>query len=61
MTKLIIEKLVKKNFNRLVIPTDKVRDFMKDYRKFTFNSQKNLSKLFYDLELNNKFNEDEDS
>ena len=57
--KLIIKKLVIKNLNRLVIPTDKVRDFMKDYRKFTFNSQKNLSELFYDLELNNKYNEGE--
>lgn len=57
--KLMNKKLVLKNFNRLVIPTDKVRDIMKEYRKFVYKSHLNLSELFYDLELDKNFDEND--
>ena len=49
--KRIIEKLIKKellerNTNRLIIPTSKVRDIMKNYRKYIFKSHKRIFSIF---------------
>ena len=57
--KLIEKSLVKRNNNRLIIPTSKVRKLMENYRKFIFISNKKNYQLFNKLELEKK-NYDED-
>ena len=51
--KLILKNLVKRNLNNLIIPTSKVRDFMKNYRKYIFKSNKKIYKIYKDLDLEN--------
>ena len=63
--KRIIEKLIKKellerNANRLIIPTSKVRDIMKSYRKYIFKSHKRIFSIFNDFKLASKY-DDKDS
>jgi DNA-binding MarR family transcriptional regulator len=57
--KLIEKGLVSRSNNKLIIPTEKVRDLMRDYRRFTFKSHKDLFNLFNKLELNKKYNEND--
>ena len=63
--KRIIEKLIKKNMlkkneNLLIIPTNKVRDIMKDYRQYVFKSNNRTYSMFKDLDLANIHKEKED-
>ena len=55
--KLIKKELLQKNNNRLIIPTIKVRDLMKDYRQYIFESSKNKFVLFNSLDLKNEYKE----
>jgi TPP-dependent 2-oxoacid decarboxylase len=55
---LILEKLVSKNVNRLIIPNYQVRDKMKKYRQYIFKSNKKLSNLFLNLNLEDKYDEE---
>ena len=48
---LIKKKLLKRNENRLIIPRSQVRDLMKDYRQYIFQSNKRLYSLFDELNL----------
>ena len=48
---LIKKNLVQRNKNRLIIPRKQVRDLMKDYRQYIFQSNKRLFSLFDDLNL----------
>ena len=57
--KLILKNLVKRNLNNLIIPTPKVRDFMGNYRKYIFNSNKKIYKIYKDLDLENKYDSKE--
>ena len=50
--KLISKNLVSRNVNRLIIPKKEVRDYMKNYRQYIFQSQKKLYNIFNKLELN---------
>ena len=56
--KLIAKKLLIRNNSRLIIPSMKVREYMSDYRKFIYTSNKKLLKLFDELDLD-KFDENE--
>ena len=55
---LIKKKLVTKNIKNLIIPTVRVRDAMKEYRKYIYKSNKKIYSLFESLDLNNLYNED---
>ena len=48
---LIKKNLVQRNQNRLIIPRKQVRDLMKDYRQYIFQSNKRLYSLFDELNL----------
>ena len=57
-TKRLIEGLIKKKYitkdhSRLLSPTSMIRNLMKDYRKYNFTSQKKLSTLLNNLNLEN--------
>ena len=59
--KRTIEKLIKKgmlnrNKNILIIPTNNVRDIMKAYRQYIFQSNKRIYSLFENLNLKNQNN-----
>lgn len=54
---LINKKLVNRNKKNLIIPTYKVRDVMKNYRKYIFTSNKKNYLLFESLNLKNIFDE----
>ena len=54
---LIKKKLVTKNTKNLIIPTYRVRDVMRDYRKYIFKSNKKNYLLFEYLNLKNIYNE----
>lgn len=54
---LIKKKLVNKNKKNLIIPTYRVRDVMKSYRKYIFTSNKKNYLLFDNLNLKNIFDE----
>ena len=63
-TKRIIEKLIDKNLlsrntNRLIIPTFNVRNKMKNYRKFLYNSHKKLNKIYLNNNLIEKYDDDD--
>ena len=55
LKKLIKRELLQKNVNRLIIPTSKVRDLMKDYRHYIYKSNKKSLLLFDSLDLKNNF------
>lgn len=57
--KLIKKKLVIRNINYLIIPTSKVRDEMANYRKYIFDSGRRLNKIFFELNLEEKYNSGE--
>ena len=48
---LIKKNLVQRNKNRLIIPRNQVRDLMKNYRQYIFQSNRRLYSLFDDLNL----------
>ena len=56
--KLISRNLVSRNINRLIIPKSLVRDYMKTYREYTFQSKKKLFTLFEKLEIQKLYNDD---
>ena len=51
---LINRKLVSRNINRLIIPTNKVRDLMLVYRQYIFKSNTRLNDLFQKLNIKGK-------
>ena len=57
--KLIVKEMVSRNSKNLIIPTVKVRDIMESYRQFNFKSHKKLNKIFNDLKINERYNEEE--
>jgi len=57
--KLIVKEMVSRNSKNLIIPTVKVRDVMESYRQFNFKSHKKLNKIFNDLKINERYNEEE--
>ena len=57
--RLIIENIVSRNMNRLIIPTPKVRNLMKGYRKFTYVSNKKLFNIFNNSNIMDKYNEND--
>ena len=57
--KLIVKEMVSRNSRNLIIPTVKVRDIMESYRQFNFKSHKKLNKIFNDLKINERYNEEE--
>ena len=63
-TKRIIDKLIDKNLmarnkNGLIIPTFNVRDKMKNYRTFLYNSHKKLNKIYSYNNLIEKYDNDD--
>ena len=57
--RLIISNLVIRNSNRLIVPTNKVREFMKEYRQFIFQSNSKLYKMFSSLDLLKLYDQNE--
>tara|TARA_B110000196_G_scaffold73840_1_gene63368 strand:- start:252 stop:746 length:495 start_codon:yes stop_codon:yes gene_type:complete len=57
--KLIVKEMVSRNSKNLIIPTVKVRDIMESYRQFNFKSHKKLNKIFNDLKINERYDEEE--
>ena len=57
--KLIVKEMVSRNSKNLIIPTVKVRDIMENYRQFNFKSHKKLNKIFNDLKINERYDEEE--
>jgi predicted transcriptional regulator len=57
--KLIVKEMVSRNSRNLIIPTVKVRDIMESYRQFNFKSHKKLNKIFNDLKINERYDEEE--
>ena len=57
--KLIVKEMVSRNSKNLIIPTVKVRDVMESYRQFNFKSHKKLNKIFNDLKINERYDEEE--
>ena len=54
---LINRKLVSRNINRLIIPTNKVRDLMLVYRQYIFKSNTRLNDLFQKLNIKGRYTE----
>ena len=55
---LIKKKLVTKNLKNLIIPTFRVRDVMKNYRKYIYKSNKKNYSIFDALNLKNLSDDD---
>ena len=52
---LISRNLLSRNKNRLIIPTSRVREVMEQYRIYMYESNKDLYKLFNNIEVENKY------
>ena len=54
---LIVKNLLSRNSKRLIIPTPQVRDVMKEYRKYIFDSNKKNFKIYKELNIDSRYDE----